>query len=243
MGIEPTSSAWKAEVLPLNYTRRSVLSGRACLASIVCRAADQSALEHGLSSLPCHSRTWHRQLNLVEGGGLLRLRLRPAGRTPFVVRCPFAPLRGANLCSVRLLPPGGLSSLPCHSRTWHRQLNLVEGGGFEPPKAVPADLQSAPFGRSGTPPFSSALLCFSALRLSTVSGQNLVLSSASPEHGWLASLPVWQFSITTSGWLASPEPDRQSGDSQDLVRNSPPQPAFNWRDSNTMTTVSVVNKM
>ena len=29
---------------------------------------------------------------------------------------------------------------------------LVEGGGFEPPKAEPADLQSAPFGRSGTPP-------------------------------------------------------------------------------------------
>ena len=25
MGIEPTSSAWKAEVLPLNYTRRSHL--------------------------------------------------------------------------------------------------------------------------------------------------------------------------------------------------------------------------
>ena len=29
---------------------------------------------------------------------------------------------------------------------------LVEGGGFEPPKVEPADLQSAPFGRSGTPP-------------------------------------------------------------------------------------------
>ena len=29
---------------------------------------------------------------------------------------------------------------------------MVEGGGFEPPKAMPADLQSAPFGRSGTPP-------------------------------------------------------------------------------------------
>ena len=29
---------------------------------------------------------------------------------------------------------------------------LVEGGGFEPPKAEPADLQSAPFDRSGTPP-------------------------------------------------------------------------------------------
>ena len=24
MGIEPTSSAWKAEVLPLNYTRRAL---------------------------------------------------------------------------------------------------------------------------------------------------------------------------------------------------------------------------
>ena len=29
---------------------------------------------------------------------------------------------------------------------------MVERGGFEPPKASPADLQSAPFGRSGTSP-------------------------------------------------------------------------------------------
>jgi hypothetical protein len=29
---------------------------------------------------------------------------------------------------------------------------MVEGGGFEPPKVEPADLQSDPFGRSGTPP-------------------------------------------------------------------------------------------
>jgi hypothetical protein len=28
----------------------------------------------------------------------------------------------------------------------------VEGGGFEPPKAEPTDLQSVPFGHSGTPP-------------------------------------------------------------------------------------------
>ncbi len=28
--------------------------------------------------------------------------------------------------------------------------NMVEGDGFEPSKAVPADLQSAPFGHSGT---------------------------------------------------------------------------------------------
>ena len=29
---------------------------------------------------------------------------------------------------------------------------LVEGEGFEPPKLCAADLQSAPFGRLGTPP-------------------------------------------------------------------------------------------
>ena len=29
---------------------------------------------------------------------------------------------------------------------------MVEGGGFEPPKALPTDLQSVPFDRSGTPP-------------------------------------------------------------------------------------------
>ena len=35
---------------------------------------------------------------------------------------------------------------------------MVEGGGFEPPKAEPADLQSDPFGRSGTPPLSDKLI-------------------------------------------------------------------------------------
>jgi hypothetical protein len=63
MGIEPTSSAWKAEVLPLNYTR--------------------------------------------------------------------------------LYPS-----------------NLVEGGGFEPPKAEPPDLQSGPFDRSGTPPNKERIIFY-----------------------------------------------------------------------------------
>ena len=34
---------------------------------------------------------------------------------------------------------------------------MVEGGGFEPPKAPPTDLQSVPFGRSGTPPLNLQL--------------------------------------------------------------------------------------
>ena len=29
---------------------------------------------------------------------------------------------------------------------------MVGEGGFEPPKALPADLQSVPFGHSGIPP-------------------------------------------------------------------------------------------
>lgn len=35
---------------------------------------------------------------------------------------------------------------------------MVEGGGFEPPKVEPADLQSDPFGRSGTPPSCNLLI-------------------------------------------------------------------------------------
>ena len=70
VGIEPTSSAWKAEVLPLNYTR---LIPPAFLA----RGADVPNLEKPM---------------------------------------------------------------------------LVEGVGFEPTKAWPADLQSAPVDRLGTPP-------------------------------------------------------------------------------------------
>ena len=76
MGIEPTPSAWKAEVLPLNYTRR--VDNRA------------PTLSH-------------------------------------LVTCDRAP---------------------------SRRLILVEGGGFEPPKAEPSDLQSDPFDHSGTPPAS-----------------------------------------------------------------------------------------
>ena len=33
---------------------------------------------------------------------------------------------------------------------------MVGEGGFEPPKALPADLQSVPFGHSGIPPYSIA---------------------------------------------------------------------------------------
>ena len=86
MGIEPTSSAWKAEVIPLYDTRQVLL-------------------------------TWS-----------------------IISTDPDTP-------------------------------NLVEGGGFEPPKAEPSDLQSDPFGHSGTPPNSgSRIFCLSTHGLSTKNG-------------------------------------------------------------------------
>ena len=87
MGIEPTPSAWKAEVLPLNYTRFV---------------------------------TW------------------------FTSTLALAPMAQTTI-------------------------NMVEGEGFEPSKAEPADLQSAPFGHSGTPPIANAspLFCGSYTYLST----------------------------------------------------------------------------
>jgi hypothetical protein len=95
MGIEPTPSAWKAEVLPLNYTRESP-----------------------------------RPQNRIR-------RLRTTRRSKSLQAI------SSNLSSVLILP-----------RSWgdFTVHTLVEGGGFEPPKAEPSDLQSDPFDRSGTPP-------------------------------------------------------------------------------------------
>ena len=83
MGIEPTSSAWKAEVLPLNYTRMNP----AYLAN----------------NQPLQQRSH-------------------AGLKAFVLRFPAAPTGPGGICTQQ---PGPLPHPP----------EMVEGGGFEPPKA------------------------------------------------------------------------------------------------------------
>ncbi len=93
MGIEPTSSAWKAEVLPLNYTRTPTVS-------------------------------------LAHSAGLLLPHQAPSDHSRF------------------------------------RSI-MVEGGGFEPPKAEPTDLQSVPVDRLGTPPNDSRALSKIIKTLST----------------------------------------------------------------------------
>ncbi len=97
MGIEPTYSAWKAEVLPLNYTRAAKR-----------RVAYQN--RYNFNNKPGHN---HPRRSLSK-------------TTANQTGC-FLPM-------------------------------LVEGGGFEPPKAEPSDLQSDPFDHSGTPPKTSPTL-------------------------------------------------------------------------------------
>ena len=59
----------------------------------------------------------------------------------------------------KIVPDDFVEPLGSHPRTIHStnsfELGLVEGGGFEPPKVKPADLQSAPVGRLGIPPHHS----------------------------------------------------------------------------------------
>ena len=50
--------------------------------------------------------------------------------------------------SYQTAPPRGVR----HGGACRRNFSLVEGAGFEPAKAAPTDLQSAPFDRFGTPP-------------------------------------------------------------------------------------------
>ncbi len=57
---------------------------------------------------------------------------------------------------------------------------LVDGGGFEPPKAELADLQSAPFGHSGTRPRTKLALggAFLRLGLAAFCGKSRIMPGA-----------------------------------------------------------------
>ena len=107
MGIEPTSSAWKAEVLPLNYTR------------LVYFVHLQPALGWNTRSTFNPSLASHSTLPSLSTSQI----------------CYIYP--------ISLVPSIMLQQ---------NKFVLVEGVGFEPTKAEPTDLQSAPVDRLGTPP-------------------------------------------------------------------------------------------
>ena len=106
MGIEPTSSAWKAEVLAVE-------------------------LHPHLYTVNSCRNFWPGTFGPkpVESSGSAQSIANPSHQSQ-------PPIQGCG---------------QIHPKHPNRSI-VVEGGGFEPPKAEPADLQSAPFDRSGTPP-------------------------------------------------------------------------------------------
>ena len=72
---------------------------------------------------------------------------RADAQSAFLTGMVDLPLRGINFDSTYPHP----KKYPRRSND--RREYLVGDGGFEPPKALPADLQSVPFGHSGNPPY------------------------------------------------------------------------------------------
>ena len=79
----------------------------------------------------------------------------------------YLPCRAGSVCPAeecalsvradRAAPPYRRSTQRRQKGKQHSQSKccfLVGDGGFEPPKALPADLQSVPFGHSGNPPYT-----------------------------------------------------------------------------------------
>ena len=141
-GIEPASSAWKAEVIA-SIRHPQILFFLA---------------QNDLLYIRC--RFWGWIIGPPLDKSLYRLGVDCETLPAFH---PF----GAALCASKIAPGDFVEParsawfciLTCHAPTLPRGTpaataweGLVEGGGFEPPKAVPTDLQSVPFGRSGTPP-------------------------------------------------------------------------------------------
>ncbi len=61
-----------------------------------------------------------------------------------------------------------------------RRTKVVEGEGFEPSKAEPSDLQSDPFGHSGTPPHIALAYYKLRVRITMVEGEGFEPSKAEP---------------------------------------------------------------
>ena len=96
-GIEPAPSAWKAEVLPLNYSRPDAVPAFAVACGCV---------------TPRPSRAWR---DLVEGGGLLRASCPP----PSALRAAPQAARSRSLPAILSNHSGG-----SHPPPWHRVCDL-----------------------------------------------------------------------------------------------------------------------
>ena len=126
-GIEPPCAAWKAAVLPLNYTRQWVPPlPQEHARPGVCRRPQ------GRRAVGVRARGRSRSAALLQEGGST------AGRSP--------------TSAVHGSPRRPASASPCSRRSMAE--GMVGEAGFEPAKAEPSDLQSDPFDRSGIPPWT-----------------------------------------------------------------------------------------
>ena len=147
-GIEPASSAWKAEVLPLNYARASQRRQTLANRSARCKSViDMNAAKAGHSDQ--FDKDDGRRRRIIR-----RSAPHPSGQHALrVVRRSFA--APSNLYRFENLLDASSPVAIDSCRYYFPNLVMVEGGGFEPPKAEPTDLQSVPFDRLGIPPQSS----------------------------------------------------------------------------------------
>ena len=106
MGIEPMSSAWKAEVLPLNYTRRSQTPARS-------------------SEVPSETRAPPTSLLALAGR---------AGHAPLMLLLSQGTSRGTTAGPADVGRAQELARHPLADHLTRHQ-DLVEGVGFEPTKA------------------------------------------------------------------------------------------------------------
>ena len=171
-GIEPASSAWKAEVLPLNYTRYSlsltvgpVAGGTdplqpAVLSTLTALAGRASSggggwIIRGFASHPPGRRLWRRSERL-------RRSVEPCGSNP-----PRLPLYPAVLSTLTALAGRASSG---------------GGGWIRTTEAFASDLQSDPFGHSGTPP-KGGILSGCPFALSTVYPSKIIALRPARENG------------------------------------------------------------
>ena len=166
-GIEPAPSAWKAEVLPLNYSRNAETlasrkevddcgrpalrpSGAAPLRvafriapAIRSNPRSLSVVRTHLRRTPCTHSSWWRE---VDDCG--RPALRPPGAAPLRVAFRIAPAIRSNPRSLSVVRTH-LRRTPCTHSSWWREVDSNHR------RREPADLQSAPVGRLGIPPARS----------------------------------------------------------------------------------------
>ena len=136
-GIEPASSAWKAEVLPLNYTRNTRKTRKSMPANLYPQSMHylyDKGRQYSSHYRP-HANTRRWSVKAAGANPAAFIFEQTARRKPTAPSFCYQPIQHLNYSVIQYL----------------RQLN-GGGGWIRTSEARASDLQSDPFGHSGTPP-------------------------------------------------------------------------------------------